>query len=100
MARRLKTLPIFIAPEAKRPMRPEEEVLGRNLASAYIATQHGVGIDYARQKHLTNRSASSGSLWRAWSWSISHSILDCPHALRRRSSDASPADPSTEYSGK
>ena len=51
MARRRKTLPIRIAPEPKRPMRSEEEVLGRNLASAYIATQHGIGMDYARKKH-------------------------------------------------
>ena len=32
-------------------MRSEDEVLGRNLASAYIATQHGIGMDYARKKH-------------------------------------------------
>jgi hypothetical protein len=34
----------------KRPIRCAEEVLGRNLAAAFIATQQGIGLDYARKK--------------------------------------------------
>jgi hypothetical protein len=31
---------------------PNEEVqLGRNLATAFIATCHGIGLDYARKKY-------------------------------------------------
>jgi hypothetical protein len=36
--------------------RPREEEdpdveLGRNLAAAFIATNHGIGLDYARKKY-------------------------------------------------
>jgi hypothetical protein len=51
MARARKTLPARVAPEPKPPVPPEEEVLGRNLAAAYIAMQHGIGMDYARKKY-------------------------------------------------
>jgi hypothetical protein len=51
MSRPRKTLPIRIAPEPNRPIPSEEEVLGRNLAAAFIATQQGIGMDYARKKH-------------------------------------------------
>ena len=51
MARARKTLPAPDAPEPKRPVPSREEVLGRNLAAAYIAMQHGIGIDYARKRH-------------------------------------------------
>lgn len=51
MARRRKTLSIRLAPEPKRSIPSQEEVLGRNFASAFIATQQGVGLDYARKKH-------------------------------------------------
>ena len=51
MARARKSLPVRSAPESKRPVPPQEEVLGRNLAAAFIATQHGIGMDYARKKH-------------------------------------------------
>lgn len=31
----------------------EQEVqLGRNLGAAFIATSHGIGLDYAREKYL------------------------------------------------
>ncbi len=50
MARTRKTLPIRISPERKRPIPSQEEVLGRNLAAAFIATQQGIGLDYARKK--------------------------------------------------
>jgi hypothetical protein len=29
----------------------QEVQLGRNLAAAFIATCHGIGLDYARKKH-------------------------------------------------
>jgi hypothetical protein len=51
MARSRKTLAIRVGPESKRPIPSPEEVLGRNLATAFIATQHGIGMDYARKKH-------------------------------------------------
>ena len=51
MAHRPKALPILIEQEQpKRPIPSQEEVLGRNLAAAFIATQHGIGLDYARKK--------------------------------------------------
>ena len=51
MARARKTFPAGVAPEPKRPVPSEEEVLGRNLAAAYIAMQHGIGMDYAKKRH-------------------------------------------------
>jgi hypothetical protein len=51
MARTRKTLPTGVSPEPKRPIPCQEEVLARNLAAAFIATQHGIGLDYARKKH-------------------------------------------------
>lgn len=51
MARPRKTLSIPLAPEPNRPIPPEEEVLGRNLAAAFIATQQGIGLNHARKKH-------------------------------------------------
>jgi hypothetical protein len=40
-----------MGPEPKREIASQEEVLGRNLAAAFIATQQGIGLDYARKKH-------------------------------------------------
>lgn len=51
MARPRKTLPARAAPEPKLPGPSEEEILGRNLAAAYIAMQHGIGMDYAKKRH-------------------------------------------------
>jgi len=51
MPRRRKTFPIHMSPEPKRQVPNLEEVLGRNLAAAYIAAQHGIGMDYARKKY-------------------------------------------------
>jgi hypothetical protein len=39
-----------------------DEVLGRNLAAAFIATQHGIGLDYARKK---NAQQPVGDFWIA-----------------------------------
>ena len=44
-------LPIRIEPASERPIPSPEEILGRNLAAAFIATQHGIGLDYARKKY-------------------------------------------------
>jgi hypothetical protein len=30
---------------------PNRQALGRNLAAAFIATQQGIGLDYARKRH-------------------------------------------------
>jgi hypothetical protein len=60
MARARKTLPARVAPEPKRPVPSEEEVLGRNLAAAYIAMQHGIGMDYARKKYADE---PAGEFW-------------------------------------
>jgi hypothetical protein len=51
MARPRKTLPIRMEPEPTHPIPSQEEVLGRNFAAAFIATQQGIGLDYARKKH-------------------------------------------------
>jgi hypothetical protein len=34
-----------------RPVENAEVQLGRNLAAAFIATCHGIGLDYARKKY-------------------------------------------------
>lgn len=34
-----------------RPRTDEEARLGRNLATAYIAACHGIGLDYDRKKY-------------------------------------------------
>jgi hypothetical protein len=34
-----------------RAILNEEVQLGRNLAAAFIATSHGIGLDYARKKY-------------------------------------------------
>ena len=34
-----------------RAVHNEEVQLGRNLAAAFIATCHGIGLDYARKKY-------------------------------------------------
>src|ERR1700674_4376744 len=37
---------------SSRPAEEDQEVqLGRNLAAAFIATCHGIGLDYARKKY-------------------------------------------------
>lgn len=51
MARTRKTLPIRSSLEPTEPIPSQEEALGRNLAAAFIATQQGIGLDYARKKH-------------------------------------------------
>jgi hypothetical protein len=51
MARKRKVLTIRTATEPNRPIPSQEEVLGRNLAAAFIATEQGIGLDYARRKH-------------------------------------------------
>jgi hypothetical protein len=35
--------------KTRQPEDPDV-TLGRNLAAAFIATQHGIGLDYARRK--------------------------------------------------
>jgi hypothetical protein len=50
MARPRKTALLPTRPESKREIPNQEETLGRNLAAAFIATQHGIGLDYARKK--------------------------------------------------
>jgi hypothetical protein len=42
------------------PNIEHELTLARNLASAYIATQHGIGLDYARKK---NSDQSADEFW-------------------------------------
>lgn len=51
MARPRKAVTVSTAPEPKRPVPSDEEILGRNLAAAYIAMQHGIGMDYAKKRH-------------------------------------------------
>ena len=51
MARPRKAVTVVRVPEPKRPVPSDEEILGRNLASAYIAMQHGIGMDYAKKRH-------------------------------------------------
>lgn len=81
MARPRKTHPALAALEPKLPVPSEKEVLGRNLAAAYVAMQRGIGMDYAKKRHAHE---PVGEVWislRAWSWSIWHSTLQRPQAL-------------------
>lgn len=50
MARSRKTVVLRTRIESKLAIANHEEVLGRNLAAAFIATQQGIGLDYARKK--------------------------------------------------
>jgi hypothetical protein len=36
---------------SKSPAEDPDVQLGRNLAAAFIATTHGIGLDYARRKY-------------------------------------------------
>jgi hypothetical protein len=40
-----------------RTVDNEENPLARNLAAAFIATCHGIGLDYARKKYAGECSA-------------------------------------------
>lgn len=51
LAAEIKALPVRIEPEPTRPIPSQEEVLGRNFAAAFIATQQGIGLDYARKRY-------------------------------------------------
>jgi hypothetical protein len=75
MACRPKALPIFIEPEQqKRSIPSQEEVLGRNLA-AFIATQHGIGLDYARKKHAHQ---PVGEFWISLARMVIDHLAQCP----------------------
>jgi hypothetical protein len=54
MARPRKTLLVRVAPELKRPVSSEEEILGRNLAVAYIAMRQGISMDWAKKMYTTH----------------------------------------------
>jgi len=69
MARTRKTLPIRMAPEPKRPIPSQEEVLGRNFAAAFIATQQGIGLDYARKRYADQ---PVGEFWI----SLAHMVIE------------------------
>jgi hypothetical protein len=51
MARKRKPSSVATTLDPEAVLRSQEETLGRNLASAYIATQHGIGMDYAKKTH-------------------------------------------------
>lgn len=51
MARKRKAPAPSVDMGAKPVLPSQEEILGRYLASAYIAAQHGIGMDYARKTH-------------------------------------------------
>jgi hypothetical protein len=59
----------------------QEVQLGRNLAAAFIATCHGIGLDYARKKYT---SQPVGEYWIALARKI---IADRSHL------DTQPATP-------
>ena len=93
-----KTLPIRIEPEPTRPIPSQEEVLGRNFAAAFIATQQGIGLDYARRKHAHSPSESFGYRWRVWSSTIWQTRPTCPRRFLPRSSEARPFLPPSRTS--
>ena len=51
MARGRKTLVLPTGLASNREIPNQETVLARNLAAAFIATEQGIGLDYARKKH-------------------------------------------------
>jgi hypothetical protein len=75
MARSRKTLTIRMGPESKGPISPQEEVLGRNLAAAFIATQHGIGMDYARKKHADE---PVGEFWISLARMVTEHLTQTP----------------------
>lgn len=79
MERPYKPLPIHAEPEQKRPIPSEEEVLGRNLAAAFVATRQGIGLDYARKKYA---HGPVGEFWM----SLARMVIDhlVTNAIPRR----------------
>jgi len=69
MARKRKVPPIPFAPEPEPPVPSEEEILGRNLAAAYIATQNGIGVDWAKKMYVHGQV---GAFWM----SVARMVID------------------------
>ena len=56
-----------------RTVDNEEDPLARNLAAAFIATCHGIGLDYARKKYA---GEPVGEYWVALARKIADALLD------------------------
>ena len=52
-----------------------EEVLGRNLAAAFIAICHGIGLDYARKKYA---GEPVGDYWIALARKVIADLSESP----------------------
>jgi hypothetical protein len=53
----------------------EEDPLARNLAAAFIATCHGIGLDYARKKYA---GEPVGEYWIALARKVTADLIKSP----------------------
>jgi len=58
-----------------RTVDNEEDQLARNLAAAFIATCHGIGLDYARKKYA---GESVGEYWIALARKVTADLSKSP----------------------
>ena len=58
-----------------RAVHNEEDPLARNLAAAFIATRHGIGLDYARKKYAVE---PIGEYWIALARKVTADLSKSP----------------------
>ena len=58
-----------------RTVDNEEDQLARNLAAAFIATYHGIGLDYARKKYA---GEPVGEYWIALAREVTADLSKSP----------------------
>ncbi len=58
-----------------RTVDNEEAPLARNLAAAFIATCHGIGLDYARKKYAAELV---GEYWIALARKVTADLIKSP----------------------
>jgi len=63
-----------------RAVDDQEIQLGRNLAAAFIATCHGIGLDYARKKYADQ---PVGEYWIALARKVIADLSNRPEAPER-----------------
>ena len=82
MAHPNKTRPVRVAPEPT-PTLSEEEMLGQNLAAAYIAMRQGIGMDWAKKTYTTH-----GPVDKYWI-SVARMVIEHLAQHQQRATDSS-----------
>ena len=63
-----------------RTVDNEEDPLARNLAAAFIATCHGIGLDYARKKYA---GEPVGEYWISLASKVTEDLSKSPPETQR-----------------